>query len=98
MVRCPEVPRKVAEDLIEQYEALVRRRKVAQARIAAVSHDLRLFPKAPEQLIDIAVSPQAGIGAWKHVTSSDRRKADGATSVRYRVGGSSSCRQRRGCV
>ena len=37
---CPEVPRQVAEDLIEKYEALVRHRKVAQARIAAISHDL----------------------------------------------------------
>ena len=81
---CPEVPRKVAEDLIEQYEALVRHRKVAPARITAISHDLEgytdaeliqgmqqgkceteaamrvfaktLFPKAPEQLIDIAVN------------------------------------------
>ena len=40
---CPEVPRKVAEDLIEKYEALVRHRKVAQARIAAISHDLGVY-------------------------------------------------------
>ena len=33
---CPEVAQEVAEDLIEQYEALVRHRKVAQARVAAL--------------------------------------------------------------
>ena len=37
---CPEVPREVAEDLISQYEALVRQRKVIRARVAALTQDL----------------------------------------------------------
>ena len=82
---CPEVPRKVAEDLIDQYEALVRRRKVARARIAAVSHDLRLFPKAPEQLIDIAVSPPTD-GKSSCWNRHKRRKARRGTFVRVFAG------------
>ena len=37
---CPEVPREVAEDPIEQYEALVRHRRVVQARVLAISRHL----------------------------------------------------------
>ena len=36
---CPEVPRAVAEDLIEQYEALVRQRKVVRGKVAALAQD-----------------------------------------------------------
>ena len=63
---CPEVPRAVAEDLIDQYEALVRQRKVICAKVAALAQDrdkceteaaLRLFtrrlcPEASGQLCD----------------------------------------------
>ncbi|CAE7447999.1 unnamed protein product [Symbiodinium pilosum] len=37
---CPEVSREAAEGLIERYAALVRHRRAAQARVAAVSRDL----------------------------------------------------------
>ena len=48
--RCPEVPRDVAEDL-EQCEASVRHRKVAQARVVAISQDLEKSTNA--ELIQI---------------------------------------------
>ena len=40
---CPEVPRAVAEDLIDQYEALVRQRKVVRAKVAALAQDLESY-------------------------------------------------------
>ena len=102
---CPEVPREVAEELIERREALVRHCKVEQARVAAISQDLakstdseliqnpqqgkceteaamrvfakRLFPQAPDQLIEAVVSclPTDGKSWNRHKCRRAKREA-----------------------